>query len=77
MVLDFTQGAPSRRQMTIRDVGLELLKGEEARCINALSIPSSGLHEENDIHMYVSLPRLLCAELKHSTSVRFRMITGL
>ena len=37
--------------MTIGEVGLELLKGDNARRLNALSMASSGIHNGSDIHV--------------------------
>jgi hypothetical protein len=37
--------------MSIGDVGLALLNGEDAERINALSMGSSGIHRDSDIHM--------------------------
>jgi hypothetical protein len=39
--------------MTIGEVGLELLKGVNARRLNALSMASSGVHNASQIHVYV------------------------
>jgi hypothetical protein len=50
--------------MTIGEVGLELLKGADARRLNALSMASSGVHNNAGIHVYVSIrPPLLVDSL--------------
>ena len=39
--------------MAIGEVVLELLKGADAKRLNALSMASSGVHNVSQIHMYV------------------------
>ena len=43
--------------MVIGELVLELLKGEDARCLNALSLASSGIHNTSEIHMYARLSK--------------------
>lgn len=44
---------PQYRQMTIGDIALELLAGDAAPRINALSMASSGVHTNSELHVYV------------------------
>jgi hypothetical protein len=46
--------------MAIGELVLELLKGEDARCLNALSLASSGVHNASEIHMYALVGRFYC-----------------
>lgn len=46
--------------MTIGELVLELLKGEDARCLNALSLASSGIRNGSEIHMYAPVGRFYC-----------------
>jgi hypothetical protein len=39
--------------MTIGEVALELLDGEKAPRLNALSMASSGIHVGSELHVYV------------------------
>lgn len=48
---------PDHCPMTIGEAGLELLKGADAKCLNALSMASSGIHNASEIHMYVTTDR--------------------
>ena len=45
--------SPLHRQMTIGDIALELLSGDKAPHINALSMASSGIHTDSELHVYV------------------------
>jgi hypothetical protein len=45
---------PQHRPMKIGKIALELLDGVQAPRINALSMASSGIHADSDLHVYVS-----------------------
>jgi hypothetical protein len=49
-----SHGKPiQHRQMTIGEVALVLLDGANAPRLNALSMASSAIHADSEIHMYV------------------------
>ena len=43
--------SPQRRQMAVGNIALELLAGDEAPRINALSMASSGIHVDSELHV--------------------------
>jgi hypothetical protein len=55
--------APLHRQMTIGDIALELLSGDKAPRINALSMASSGIHMDSELHVYVCTRTPLAMDL--------------
>jgi hypothetical protein len=53
--------SPQRRQMAVGNIALELLAGDEAPRINALSMASSGIHVDSELHVCVVSTRISVA----------------
>ncbi len=61
---------PRHHQMAIGDIAVELLSRDQAQHINALSMVSSGIHVDSDLHLCVfartpSLTNLIMTPFQH------------
>src|SRR5260370_1480887 len=61
---------PQHCQMAIGDIALELLSRDQAQHINALSMASSGVHADSDLHLCIfdrtpSLTNLIMTPFQH------------